>query len=369
VVDIKRGDIRMAGRRRRVLAILAAIAVLGPLGWLWQASLLPGTYSMMDMGYADHGGGPHHQMSTPGRSVTSLTDTTPGAPDVALTLVARKEKVRLASGREIDGYTLNGSSPRPVIRASQGQLIEVRLVNESVPGGVTLHWHGVNVPNAEDGVAGATQDAVRPGGEFTYRFRVTQIGTFWYHSHQVSHEQVQRGLFGALVINRPGDASLDVPALVHVYDGQRTINGRSDGVPVTAAPDSQIRVRVINTDNGPMPVWVAGTTYRLLAVDGTDLHEPAPIKGTAVEVTAGGRADLEIVMPADGTGVRVEMGGPTSLQLGAAPPHAAQPAHVLDLLSYGSPAPLGFDPAAATRRFGYSIGRRPGFVNSWPGFW
>jgi FtsP/CotA-like multicopper oxidase with cupredoxin domain len=213
VVDIKRGDIRMAGRRRRVLAILAAIAVLGPLGWLWQASLLPGTYSMMDMGYADHGGGPHHQMSTPGRSVTSLTDTTPGAPDVALTLVARKEKVRLASGREIDGYTLNGSSPRPVIRASQGQLIEVRLVNESVPGGVTLHWHGVNVPNAEDGVAGATQDAVRPGGEFTYRFRVTQIGTFWYHSHQVSHEQVQRGLFGALVINRPGDASLDVPRL------------------------------------------------------------------------------------------------------------------------------------------------------------
>jgi FtsP/CotA-like multicopper oxidase with cupredoxin domain len=298
-----------------------------------------------------------------------LTDATPGAPDVALTLVARKEKVRLASGREIDGYTLNGSSPGPVIRAIQGQLIEVRLVNESVPGGVTLHWHGVNVPNAEDGVAGVTQDAVRPGGEFTYRFRVTQIGTFWYHSHQVSHEQVQRGLFGVLVITRPGDASLDVAALVHVYDGQRTINGRSGGVPVTAAPGSQIRVRVINTDNGPMPVWVAGTTYRLLAVDGTDLHEPAPIKGTAVEVTAGGRADLEVVMPADGTGVRVEMGGPTSLELGAAPPHAAQPAQVLDLLSYGSPAPLGFDPAAATRRFGYSIGRRPGFVNGRPGFW
>jgi hypothetical protein len=50
VADIKRGDIRMAGRRRRLLAILATIAVLGPLGWLWQASLLPGTYSIMDMG-------------------------------------------------------------------------------------------------------------------------------------------------------------------------------------------------------------------------------------------------------------------------------------------------------------------------------
>lgn len=61
----------MTGRQRRVLAILAAIAVLGTLGWLWQASLLPGTYSMMAMGYADHGGGPNRQMSTPGRSVAS----------------------------------------------------------------------------------------------------------------------------------------------------------------------------------------------------------------------------------------------------------------------------------------------------------
>ncbi len=359
----------MTGRRRSVLAILAALAVLAPLGWLWQASLLPGTYSVMDMGYAEHGGGPQHQMSAPARSVASLTDATPGAPDVALTLVARKQRVPLASGREIDGYTLNGTSPGPVIRATQGQLIVVRLVNESVPGGVTLHWHGVNVPNADDGVAGVTQDAVRPGGEFTYRFRVTQIGTFWYHSHQVSHEQVQRGLFGALVITAPGDANPDALALVHIYDGQRTVNGRSGGVPVTAAPGSRVRVRVINTDNGPMPVWVAGASYRLVAVDGTDLHEPTPVKGAAVEVTAGGRADLEIVMPPDGSGVRVEMGGPTSLELGTAPPHAAQPAQVLDLLSYGAPAPLGFDPAAATRRFGYAIGRRPGFVDGRPGVW
>ncbi|MGH3845925.1 MAG: multicopper oxidase family protein [Pseudonocardiaceae bacterium] len=363
------------GRRRTVLAILAAVAILGPLGWLWQASLLPDTYSVSAMGYTDGGGGPQHAMPAPGRSVASLTDTTPGPPDVALTLVARQEKVRLASGQQLDGYTLNGMSPGPVIRARQGQIVEVRLVNESVPGGVTLHWHGVDVPNAEDGVAGVTQNAVRPGGQFTYRFRATQVGTFWYHSHQVSHEQVQRGLFGALVITTPSDAgtATDTLALVHIYDGQRTINGRSGSVPVAAEPGTRVRVRVINTDNGPMPVWVDGAGYRLVAVDGTDLHEPTPVQGAAVEVTAGGRTDLEIAMPPDGSGVRVEMGGSASLLLGAnpaaMPPRAAQPSKVLDLLSYGSPAPLGFDPATASRRFEYAIGRRPGFVDGQPGFW
>ena len=73
-----------------------------------------------------------------------------------------------------------------------------------MPGGITLHWHGVDVPNAADGVAGVTQDAVPVGGEHVYRFRARQAGTFWYHSHQVAHEQVARGLFGALVITPPG---------------------------------------------------------------------------------------------------------------------------------------------------------------------
>ena len=65
---------------------------------------------------------------------------------------------------------------------------------------MTIHWHGVDVPNAEDGVAGVTQDAVLPGERYMYRFRAEQVGTFWYHTHQVSSKEVRRGLFGALVI-------------------------------------------------------------------------------------------------------------------------------------------------------------------------
>jgi len=413
----------LGGRRRTVVAMVATGAVLLPLAWLWKASLVPSTHSVMDMGYLDYGGGPGAASSmtgqggTPGktraRSVATLTGQTRRAADVSMMLVARKQRFRLASGQSINGYTLNATSPGPTIRAVQGQLVQVKLVNESVPDGITLHWHGLDVPGAEDGVAGVTQDAVRVGGSFTYRFIAGQAGTFWYHSHQVSHVQVLRGLLGPLVITpSPADAGattrsattksattksattksattrsattkpsatgpvMDELALVHLYDGIRTVNGRSGDSRVAARPGARVRVRVINTDNGPMGVWVTGAPYRLVAVDGTDLHDPTSVTGTAVSVTAGARADLEVKVPADGSAVRVELGGNAALVLGpvdapatARATAADKPQKTLNLLTYGTPAPLGFDPGKADRRFDYVIGRRPGFVRGRPGLW
>jgi FtsP/CotA-like multicopper oxidase with cupredoxin domain len=95
--------------------------------------------------------------------------------------------VRLASGRTIDGLTFNGRSPGPELRVRRGQLVEVTLRNEDVDGGVSIHWHGLDVPNAEDGVAGVTQDAVLPRESYTYRFRPEQQGTFWYHAASTTH--------------------------------------------------------------------------------------------------------------------------------------------------------------------------------------
>src|SRR5262249_55544993 len=135
--------------------------------------------------------------------------------DVSVTLIARQEGPTI---------TLNGHTPGPTIRAVAGQLIQVRLVNDSVQGGITLHWHGVDVPNAADGVAGVTQDAVTIGHEFVYRFVAHQSGTFWYHSHQLSHKQVSSGLLGALVITSLHEAP-DVVALLHLYGGAHTVNG------------------------------------------------------------------------------------------------------------------------------------------------
>ncbi|GAA5134111.1 multicopper oxidase family protein [Pseudonocardia adelaidensis] len=360
---------RRPGRRRLLVPAVAAVVVLAPLAWLWQASLLPGTYSVTDMGTVDDGRGnaghAGHAATAGGRSVDSLTEPSAGPADVRVELVAREEPFRLASGEETTGYTLNGTSPGPVVHAELGQLVEVRLVNESVRDGVTLHWHGLDVPNADDGVAGVTQDAVPVGGSFTYRFRVHQAGTFWYHSHQASHVQVQRGLLGALVVTPPGGVgAIDALALVHLYDGTRTVNGRSGETPVAAAPGERVRVRVVNTDNAPMSVWVPGRPFRVLAVDGSEVHGPGEVRDVAVEVTGGARTDLEVVAPA-----RIDLGGASVLVGEQAPPAAPRPAATLDLLTYGTPAPLGFDPAAATRSFDYVIGRSPGFLDGVPGMW
>jgi FtsP/CotA-like multicopper oxidase with cupredoxin domain len=363
-------------RRRLLVALLAAAAVLAPLAWFWQASLMPGTYSVMDMGYADYGGGPgtmtDHDLM--GRSIATLVADPTRPADVRVTLTVRKQRFRLASGQQVDGYTVNGTSPGPVIHAVQGQLVEVHLVNASVPDGVTLHWHGVDVPNAEDGVAGVTQNAVPVGGSFTYRFVADQAGTYWYHSHQVSHAQVQGGLFGALVVTPKPSTPASAPAatdptdqlaVLHVYHGTPTVNGASGDVPVDAPDGATLRVRIVNTDNGATPVWTSGSPFRVLAVDGYDLHGSTPVSHRAVRLTAGGRVDLEVTAPA-----RVELGGASALVIGAGAPAASpQPTRLVDMLTYGTPAPLAFDPTKADRRFRYSIGRRPGFVDGRPGLW
>lgn len=179
------------------------------------------------------------------------------------------------------------------ITAKHGELVQVTLRNESVPEGITLHWHGLDVPNGEDGVAGVTQDAVRPGEAHVYRFVAEQVGTYWYHSHQLSHELVRNGLWGVLVIE---PSAADVVAAVHTYDKVRTVNG-GYGERRVAAPGPTVRVRVINTDNGPMPAWVDGASYRVVAVDGTDVNAPPEVNGKAVLVTAGGRIDLQVAVP------------------------------------------------------------------------
>src|SRR5207245_1056004 len=97
-----------------------------------------------------------------------------------------KKFTRTAAIRNIGGHeawTFNGTVPGPELRVKTGDRVIVTLVNH-LPGATSIHWHGIIVPNAMDGVAGITQDAVKPGGTFTYEFVANEAGTYWYHSHQ-----------------------------------------------------------------------------------------------------------------------------------------------------------------------------------------
>lgn len=335
-----------------------------PLAWVWQASLMPDSYDLATMGEADWGSGQPRSHSRHGTPVAELTADPHRPADVAETLTVREEG---------DRYTVNGSSPGPLLEATVGDLVEVRLVNANVAEGTTLHWHGVDVPNASDGVAGVTQDAVRPGEEFTYRFVADRAGTYWYHSHQISHEQVRRGLLGALVVHpaEPDPQVAEQVAVLHQYDTGPPLNGEAGVTTVHAEPGDRVRLRVVNTDNGLTRAWVTGAPFRVLSVDGTDVHGPGEVTDRTVDVPAGGRIDLGLEVPEGG--VRVDFGGTTAMVLGEDPTvgaaQAVPPDASLDLLTYGEPADLGFDPAAADRRFDYRIGKRPGFLDGRPGMW
>jgi FtsP/CotA-like multicopper oxidase with cupredoxin domain len=286
------------------VVMLAGLAFLGFLGWQWWQSRLPARYDVLDYGVVDRGGGPEARHVH--FSVASEKGPPTGKPDVNLTLTAEKAKVRLASGNEVDAWTFNGTAPGPEIRVARGQLVQVALANKDIGDGVTIHWHGLDVPNAEDGVAGVTQDAVRPGGRYVYRFRPEQVGTFWYHTHQDASSGVEKGLYGPLVVTdgQPHKED-DLTLPVHTFDGHVAI-GDDDGVQRRKVqPGVDVRLRLINTDSGPVRFRIAGVRPSVVAIDGASI-EPAPVPpGQAIELGGGGRYDLSFRMPDGVAGVQV----------------------------------------------------------------
>ncbi len=286
-------------------------------------------------------------------------------------LAARKANVTLASGTQVGAWTYNGSAPGPEIAAWEGDLLEVTLTNVDIESGVTLHWHGYDVANAEDGAPGVTQAPVPPGGRYVYRFLADQVGTYWYHTHQVSSEGVRRGLFGALVVRpRASSDGIDLTLPVHTFAGAVAL-GDHDGVQeVAVASGTPVRLRVINTDSTPHRVSLAGSDFRVVAVDGNDLHEPGLVNGKALRLPAGGRVDLSLTATADslallvdddpaGAGLRINGDAAFALDTAGWPE--------LDLLSYGTPAPTPFGPDSRfDRDFTLVLDRGLAMVNGVP---
>ena len=369
----------MVGRALAVVGLAVLVGAIAVGAWAWKSSLLPDEYNVMDYGRMDYGGGDvpaggHVRHGGAGHASVTDFQGPQGPPDVSYRLVAERERITLPSGHEVDALTFNGTVPGPELRAHRGDLVEVTLVNRDVEPGVTIHWHGVDVPNADDGVAGVTQDAVPPGGSYTYRFRATQTGTFWYHSHESSSSQVARGLFGAFVIERreaPASRTRDIAVVAHELDGLETLSGRDGVTDETVTPGTIVRIRLVNTDNAPKPFVLSGAPFRVVAIDGTDLNRPGLVSDhPTLSVAAGGRYDVELTMPASPVALQVD-GTPATLVLsadgrGEAPSDEAGP--VFDPLGYGVPAATPFDASSRfDRSFSLTIGRKPGFLDGHPG--
>lgn len=164
-----------------------------------------------------------------------LADEDPAEGVVEVTLVARPGEVELLSGVAAEVWTYNGTLPGPTIEAQVGDELVVHFTNE-LPEATTIHWHGVRVPATMDGTTAMAQP-IEPGESFEYRFRLEDSGTFWFHPHVRSDVQVEKGLYGVLVVRDPSE-----PALPVVSDEMLVLDDvRVD--PATGALDEQVDER------------------------------------------------------------------------------------------------------------------------------
>ena len=189
-------------------------------------------------------------------------------------LVAAPAILPMFDGRPLKVWAYNGAVPGPVFRVQVGERLRVRFTNR-LPEDTTVHWHGVRVPNAMDGAPGVTQAPVRPGETFVYEFVLKDAGTFWFHPHLRSSEQVERGLYGVLVVEdeKPPPYARDAIWLIDdwrlgadgqidprfntladlMHDGRwgnvTTVNGRVRER-LEVRPGERFRLRLLNTANG-----------------------------------------------------------------------------------------------------------------------
>ncbi len=159
-------------------------------------------------------------------------------------------------------WAYDGRVPGPVIRARQGEKLHLRFDNK-LEQPSTIHWHGIRIDNAMDGVAGLTQAAVPPGESFDYVFTPPDAGTFWYHPHNRTWEQMARGLYGLLIVEEAEAPAVDRD-LALVFDDWRL------------AEDGQIHEASL----GHMRDWShAGRLGNWLTVNGVSRPEIALRKG------------------------------------------------------------------------------------------
>lgn len=261
-----------------------------------------------------------------------LAPSRPGAspPGTEIRLVAAPTRVQILDGRALEVWAYNGQIPGPTLRVRAGETLRVRLVNH-LPQPTTIHWHGVRVPNAMDGVPHVTQPPVWPGEDFLYEFAPPDPGTYWFHPHLRGSEQVERGLHGVLIVEEPepvpfsrdllwvvDDWSLDATGQIDpafntrsdlAHDGRwgdvLTVNGRV-GPMETLALGERVRVRLVNVANGRVFNPDFGPLCpRLVAFDGLPADRVLDPEG--LELAPGNRADLDLVVPAELQGQTVEV--------------------------------------------------------------
>jgi len=230
-------------------------------------------------------------------STTTRNDDTP----VVLRAAEVHRKLEPGVDQPSRLFLYNGDSPGPTIRGRRGEQIRVLFENDlGVPS--TIHWHGIRLENQMDGVPGLTQSPVLPGESHLYEFTVPDAGTYWYHAHFNSLEQVARGLYGPLIVDGDADHLDGMKEVVIVLDdwwvgkngrfidgftdwtqgkpGGRignivTVNGAPPGTRLGVPTGQAVRLRLINSANArEFFLDFQQLNASVVAVDGQPLPRP-----------------------------------------------------------------------------------------------
>lgn len=289
--------------------------------------------SMGSMGGGASGTMTEHMAPAPQQGVADASVTQGGQPlphtvegdTWVFRLTAKPVRWQILPGTKVTAWAYNGTVPGPEIRVPYGQKLRITVTNE-LPEPTSVHWHGVAVPNAMDGVPGVTQQPIAAGKSFTYSFRAIPAGgglggTFLYHSHYDEDRQVGLGLSAPLVIDPPkraqaasyavdrtlmlgewnldpasGDTrpAMDMEGLLPNYF---TINGKSYPAtePVTVKPGQRVLLRLVGAGQFIHPMHLHGTAFTVLAKDGHTLA--SPYKADVIDVAPGERYDIAFTLP------------------------------------------------------------------------
>lgn len=240
---------------------------------------------------------------------------------VEYTLVADEQEstIELPDGNTLtlDTWLYNNQLAKNVLRVQLGDRIKVNFQNNlNEPS--TIHWHGVRLPQNMDGVPEISQDPVQPGESFVYEFTPKDAGTFWFHPHVNGSEQLERGLYGALVVepiektynedivmivddwrlDRAGnlDENFVTPHDL-MHDGRWgqlvTVNGKVESN-YTLTTGVRVRLRLINTANGRVFKPVSEVPWEVVAMDGMNIPESQLLSELQPALSPGDRIDLEL---------------------------------------------------------------------------
>jgi len=158
-------------------------------------------------------------------ALPQLTLALSRTPEYDYILVAEPKPISIIEGTITPALTFNGGYPAPTIRARQGERVRIKFINK-LDEPTTIHWHGLRIDIAMDGVPFLSQPPVMPGETFIYDFLCPDAGTFWYHPHMNSLEQLSKGLVGAFIVDEVEPPAFDADIALSFKDWLLDKNGQ-----------------------------------------------------------------------------------------------------------------------------------------------